>query len=855
MTGPRARRIATLMVWLPVLIYAVAVSRQFFHTVNSAVYLSTDDAVANISYALATEGRYGFLSSPILAGMPRHDGLFSYGPFYFYLSAGLIWLFGYNLVLLRSIHLAVMLAVAIIGGRWFRGVGAGALGALPAIGVLMAFERAQWPMIRPDSLVPLFAVALVVFAGLAIRTGTARYWFGAGLAASCGAFTHLVAWALVPAAVVILGFGLAANAWHDGRWRRPTAVWLPLASVAAGGLLGAAGFYGSFGFRVADQIAFLADYQRYTGSMSSLADNTGSFATLIARHFENAYWYLPYPMAYLVWAVFVSAIVSVIAITAWGSLPHRREALAVLAPPTIVWAAYFASLGVYNNLHAGYALLNQVMWMWVGAALVAVAVMMLEQWPSWRRAAVVAVWIVSVAGGVGMLTVLAQRTNYRALAAETMTPIDQYLDHVLEAMPARARAFGSVMFGIEHPGRIQLVQFWDGVQLVYDLAPERRRRLSPDYLVWGDQDSASSNDALIALNGVDRLQPITGHNAVGPWRLGQLFPDTRYRLVSITAAPPYGITRVYAWDRGVASTPRPIVAVYDPTRRQWNTGVGAPQPVAVTPAPPVLMRGNNGDTPAVQTLQGNLDAGLYLLRVELSPALTPDHAVVVLASSGSEVRSSITQPSSGQDVSPWLAGEPEVHLIYQHAGGPLFVSQFGTNLPALRSVAASPIVALADYRPLRRELPPEQALGAGQWTASFPEISVAPAAGGRGVAVAGNATLYGYQAYGPRIAVQPGQQMRLRVPVTVSEGRGCLGVLDETEMRWLLAPDRLLPEYEFQVNDSRTVKPVLADCSGSPAAVTPLRAVIGDGSYALWSNREELYVDELVREFRSGQPR
>lgn len=855
MTGKRALRLATIAVWLPVLIYAVVVSRQFFHTVNSAVYLSTDDAVANISYALATEGRYGFLSSPILAGVPRHDGLFSYGPFYFYLSAGLIWLFGYNLVLLRSIHLVVMLAVAAAGGRWFRGIGAGAIGTLPAIGVLMAFERAQWPMIRPDSLVPLFAVGLVIFAGLAIRTGQARYWFGAGLSASCGAFTHLVAWALVPAAALLLVFGLAADTWQDGRWRRPTVLWRHLLAVAAGGLLGAVGFYGSFGFRVEDQITFLLDYQRYTGSMASLADDSGSFAPLIAKHFSNAYWYLPYPMAYLVWAILAVSIAAVIAITVRGSWPRRREALAVLAPPTIVWAAYFASLGVYNNVHAGYALLNQVMWLWAGAALVVVAIMLLEAWPSWRRAAAVAVWVVSFAGGVGMLTVLAQRTNYRALAAEAMTPIDQYLDHVLEAVPARARAFGSVLFGIEHPGRIQLVQFWDGVQLVYDLSPERRRRLSPDYLLWGDQDSASSNDALIALSGVDRLRPVTGHNAVGPWRMGQLFPDTRYRLVSITAGPPYGVTRVYAWDRGVVSTPRPIVAVFDPTRRQWNTGVGAPQAVAVTPAASLVMRTAAGDKPAVQTLQGSLAPGLYLLKVQLSPQLTSDDALAVLASGTTDVRGSITQPSSGQDVSPWFAGEPDVHLIYQHAGGALFISQFGTNTPALLGVEASPIVALADYRPLRKEVPPEMPLSASQWTPSFPEISVNAIANGQGVAVVGNTTLYGYQAYGPRIAVQPGQQMRLSVPVTVSEGRGCLGVLDGTELRWLLAPDRLLPEYEFQINDSRTVKPVLADCSGSPGAVTRLRATIGNGSYALWSNREELYVDQLVREFRGTAPR
>ena len=176
------RRLAIVIVWLPVVAYAGQVSHQFFVTADSAITLSTDDGVGNISYALATEGRYGFLSSPVLAGMARHDGLFSYGPFYFYLGAALIWVFGYSIVLLRTIHLVVILGIAAAGGVWFRKAGSGGVGALAALGLLMAVERGQWPMVRPDSLVSLFAVALVIAAGRAIATGGAWYWFAAGVA-------------------------------------------------------------------------------------------------------------------------------------------------------------------------------------------------------------------------------------------------------------------------------------------------------------------------------------------------------------------------------------------------------------------------------------------------------------------------------------------------------------------------------------------------------------------------------------------------------------------------------------------------------------------------------------------------
>lgn len=855
MISRAVRRVAIVLVWLPVLVYGLITVQQFFHTANSAVFLSTDDAVGNISYALATEGRYGFLSSPLLAGMARHDGLFSYGPFYFYLGAGLIWLFGYSIVLLRSIHLAVILGIAAAGGVWFRGRAAGSLGALTAVGLLMAFERAQWPMVRPDSLVSLFAVALVICAGVAIRTGKARYWFGAGLAAACGAFTHLVAWALVPAALIVLATGYLADAKGvDGRWRRPVRTWQPLAGLAAGGLLGAVAFYASFGFRIGDQLAFLTDYQRYTGSLSEMAPG-GSFRELIARHFEAAYWYLPYPMAYLVWATLLTSLVTVVVLLVSAPAAIRVRSLATLAPPAIVWVVYLASLGSYNNFHAGYAVLNQVMWLWSSTALIAVALEYLGRWPAWQRPAAVAVWAVSLAVGVGLITVLAQRTNYRALAAASLTPIDQYLGHVLNALPARARAWGSVDFGIEHPGRIQLVQFWDGVKVLEEVPAEPRRGLAPDYLVWGGVENAINAQATLAVNGMAQTTP-DDRKGVASWRLFMAFADARYTLVSLTLGPPYGVTRVYAWTQGAPVLSRPMVQAYDPAERQWNSALGPIAEVPMVVEPPAHFTTAAGATPraARQTLRGDLAPAQYLLTVSLASVMAPDVAAMVVVSGSRELPAETLRPAADRDIAPWFVGEPVVHLVFTHTGGPFYVSQFGSGLPAITGVQASALLPLSNYHEQRRAIAPESALPASQWTAAFPEIAVTTPASGV-TAVVGNTTLYGYQAYGPRIPVHPGQRMRLRVPVTVTAGRGCLGVLDQTELRWLVAPDQLAPVYEFSINDSRTIKPVLADCSGSPAAVAQLRATIGDGSYALWSDRDELYVDQLMRAFSDAQRR
>src|SRR5579871_4167895 len=111
----------TILTVLSVLAYALAITHDFFGYTETYPYVATDDVLGNLSYALAKEGRYGHLANPIQSGMggwintevlTRHDGFLNYGPWYFYLGAGLIWLFGYSLALLRSIHLLIMAIAA-----------------------------------------------------------------------------------------------------------------------------------------------------------------------------------------------------------------------------------------------------------------------------------------------------------------------------------------------------------------------------------------------------------------------------------------------------------------------------------------------------------------------------------------------------------------------------------------------------------------------------------------------------------------------------------------------------------------------------------------------------------------------
>src|SRR4051812_34349363 len=95
----------TLALWVAIAVYAARITHDFYTHADRAVYASVDDGEANIAYSLASHGKYAFPASPVLVGLTRMRGQFNYGPWYFYLAGGLVWLFGYSLTVVRSIHL------------------------------------------------------------------------------------------------------------------------------------------------------------------------------------------------------------------------------------------------------------------------------------------------------------------------------------------------------------------------------------------------------------------------------------------------------------------------------------------------------------------------------------------------------------------------------------------------------------------------------------------------------------------------------------------------------------------------------------------------------------------------------
>jgi hypothetical protein len=76
----------------------------------------------------------------------------------------------------------------------------------------------------------------------------------------------------------------------------------------------------------------------------------------------------------------------------------------------------------------------------------------------------------------------------------------------------------------------------------------------------------------------------------------------------------------------------------------------------------------------------------------------------------------------------------------------------------------------------------------------------------------GDAMPYQRQLMSPRLDVPPHRKIRMRLDVTREQGRVCVGVLDRDTDSWIVAPDILAQEYEFDSAASTDVRIVISNC-------------------------------------------
>ena len=826
MMTERATRIVALVGWALLTAYASLVIRDFFRFADTLVYVALDDGLANQSYMLAEHGRYGFMSSPTLLGVPRHHGEVSYGPWYFYAGAGLIWFFGYSLTLVRSIHLWVIVGAVAAAAWWFPRRDAPVAALVFGLGVLFCFEAAMWPMARPDSSVTAFAVLMVIASGLAITTDRVRHWFVAGLAAGCAATAHLIAWSLVPAVLVLFAY------WAWERWRseigpdRRRGILPALVALAAGGLLAVFLFYASFGFRLDDQLKM---FDAYRDLVSAPGED---YWSTLARHFSIAFEYLREWQRQAIVALLAAAWITV-AVMARQQAAERRRLLAYLLPPLVVWTAYLGSSGAYVNHHRNYAILQQVMSIWTAAALVAVWIARID-----NRSRSTARWVAVAASlvlSVQATRLIAWQRDQGVMKSERASRWvsgTEYTDRLIGGVPAGATAWGAVVYGIETPDRLQLVQVSEGLVMLRGLPPGQRAALIPEFLIWGYPEVR--DNALINLRGGDSLLN----------QVAEVLPGAAYRVVSIVSGPPYGVSRVYARTTSPARhEAMPQIHSYDAARRRWRTRIGGALPVAFVAAPSMPIRADySAAPPAAQpanTVTAELPPGAYILRVRIRPGAGTSKRRMLAAVSADAIEQTFGELGPRGDFAGYFLDQSPVILHIEHTGGQLVVSQFDDGAgAAIVDVDTYPVMAEPGGAPALRI--PARTFAAG-WTA-VDGVSISHQ--GERLIVAGNDSSAGYQVLAPPVPASRNDGVSIELDLSVEAGKVCTGVLNGNQAVWIVPPESLQRRLSFRMDASGKFFAVVANCHNAPAPAS--RFSVDGARYTV--QPATLYADRLMHE-------
>lgn len=785
----RGLRLAAAIVLLA---YGLLVVKDFFGYIDRYPYLAVDDSLANISAALAETGRYGFMASPVqgFTEVSRNTGFFNYGPWYFWLGAGLIWLFGYSLTLMRAIHLMVILGAAVAGIWWFGRFRKLPVGLLFATALIYCFDVAHWPMVRPDAVVSAFAVVLFIAAGLAIAGGGPAAWLVAGFAAGSAATTHLIAWSFVPASVLVFFVDPHNRQLVPKMWRR-------FAGLAAGGLASAVVFYVAANFRFGDHWDTVTAYRDFFTPAASPA----SFVDVLATHVATAAAFLTAEGLGATGIVF-GAVSLVTALVAIASTEARRQSLVVVAPPAIVLISYVASLGMYPNYHHGYVILIHVAVLWLFAAML-VTLGSTPAVAERRKAIELVVLLVTLFAGITATVGKLETESWKAKTASAWVSIEEYTDEVIGALPNAARAFGTITFGIENPSRVQLVQYVDGVRALERASLEKRSRLAPDYVVWGYPEQRDG--MLLGLReGTSGLE-----------NLVRLFPDAGYRPVSMVRAAPYGVTRVLQRQLPGAEAMAPLLAAYDPRARQWQRSLQRTVTVPMSDIPPgTLTMGYSGSLTehrAQRTRTGILSRGLYLVHVAIRTG--PGRAArLIVPAATRELTVPFTELGPPFDFALYTSRDSEVALVVEHPGGAFFLSQFDSSEGAdLGDVSAARVDGFDDYRLAESESTLQPLPDPNQWT-PVTDAGVTAASDNGVLRVTGNASRGDYQLVSPPVPVLPGRPVMIRIDFAVESGRVCVGALTGNAERWMLPPVATGGEHVF-VPDDVAMMVVLANCN------------------------------------------
>ena len=812
--------------------YVLLVIRDFAHYIDRYPYMSFDDGLATIMNSIATTGRYGDFGYPVHPpyDVPRHDTFFTYGPWYFYLGAALIWTFGFNFEMLRWIHPGVLLFVTGLAWWWFQRDRGLIPTAIFAIGIFYCLDTVQWPMVRPDIMVSFFAVGFLVSAGVGMLRNTPIPWFLAGLCAGCGAFSHLAAVSLVGSCAVLF----AISTWPFRAERRT--VITRLAAVGAGVAAAALMFYGSFGFKVKEQLEVVFVYRELTSARLQGQMPLG-FGRIFWQHLYNGFGYLG-PVARAVVAAGVM-LGCTLALLSFRFEPRLRAlARAYLLPPLVSLALYHLSLGFYSNFHSGYTILSQTLAFWSVAATVYVVTLVISavSRPHVGRllSALVATAVSCVAVALSVQKIEAM--SDRGRVAARWVSISEYIEHLIDQLPRGFYAWGAYPFVIELPSRGEVVALNVAMRIAAAKPLAARFAVAPEYLLWGTVEDRFGMER-VTRGSTNQLE-----------ELGSLFPGHRFTVVRLVAGEPYAVTRVY--ER--TDTPPghsdvwPSVAAWEATADQWIEQVGEAASTTWRPGQPVCYdRRSGGSTRehcATQGVNAELPSGWYLLRVRVRHGTGPAERVVAVASRSRVDYVAGDLPPEG-DLSFYTSLDDHVDLLHRHTGGTVYVGLFDRSAGAvIAGVEVRPLAPMKEFSDERDRLGLAALPPPSEWKPDIPHGVRTTAVPG-GLLVAGNASANGYQIVSPKVSVARRANVSLEVQIAVEAGHECAGVLNHDQSAWLLPPAPPAPLYRFDSGPNDEVYVVVANCRDASSPEVASRFVIRG---ARIGSRPRFFVDRLM---------
>ncbi|NQU61799.1 MAG: hypothetical protein HQ512_11765 [Rhodospirillales bacterium] len=602
-------------------------------------------------------------------------------------------------------------------------------------------------------------------------------------------------------------------------------------AAAAGALLIGALYAVFIDFRFGE----LWEYLTFYSTQRAGVGEQGGYLNILQKHFDAAFATLPARLRYI--SLSSIGLASVLLVLT-PVMPNRRLTFALLAPPLIIGGAYFFSLGFYGNWHYGYVILIQMASAWAGGASIAILVTLARDWwPRFGHKGEILLTLAVVAALVWEGRLFLERPSNMQKEATEWVNIEDYVDSVLAPMPPRARVWGTTQFGYESALRTDYLQLGDGMVLAQRFKPDKRQSIAPDFVVLGYREL---NDSFATM--------LKDPSAYTPLKnLDRILPKSRFELIRLIKAPPYGTTRVYRQVSKDApfSPALPSVRANDGRSRQWASRLLEPVNHAFEVTDGVSFelpfRGKTlRATPKAGGARvGHLPAGVYLIETEVSRK-SGGEAGFLAATGTNKVQGLGPETGFGFEIAPYYTGTGSVSLLIRHGGGALYISQFDADASAGFRVTTVRPLEVISQKTKKHNLPLFK-----QWAPATPAIRIL----GRGpdvLDVTGDATAWGYQLISPNISVPPKTLVTVTLPVDVKTGSVGWGVLDQRG-DWLLPPKANRRRATFNAGPSKRVKIVFSNL-GPKVQDSPSAFSVQAGTLETISGGEAgTYQEDLLR--------